>query len=230
MVFLAKKKPNGFTYHLPYNMSPFLLSLPDLHYLCVALCCYQILLSLCKNLFEKKVCARMGLAASFLLGKGSPTTQMVNMITGSLFNSFIEKDTETFPEFHVAFLDIYNTFNAALPGKHYDVPSEQEVKVCFDIWKNAKEESERKQIFVDFIKGRVSLNKPHKVTLITGLVMPPAAMAAKKAGERVPALKIIKAVPDVLFVPSATFLALISVQVSSKIFHRRMVHQNQQRA
>ncbi|KNA26100.1 hypothetical protein SOVF_000200 [Spinacia oleracea] len=171
----------------------------------------------------------MGLATSFLMGNGSPTTQMVNLITGSLFSSFVEKDTNTFPEFHTAFLDIYNTFNSALPGKHYDVPSNQEVEDCFVKWKEAENEAKKKQVFVEFIKESVNLNKPQKVTLITGLVTPPAAMVAKKAGERVPALKIIKVIPDVLFVPTVTFLALISVQVSRNVFHRRMVHRDQQR-
>ena len=65
--------------------------------------------------------------------------------------------------------------------------------------------------------------------MITGIVTPPAAMVAKKAGERVPALKLIKVVPDVLFVPSATFLALISVKVSRKVFHNRMLKKDQER-
>lgn len=96
-------------------------------------------------------------------------------------------------------------------------------------WKEAENEAKKKQVFVEFIKESVNLNKPQKVTLITGLVTPPAAMVAKKAGERVPALKIIKVIPDVLFVPTVTFLALISVQVSRNVFHRRMVHRDQQR-
>ncbi|KMS99941.1 hypothetical protein BVRB_1g017860 [Beta vulgaris subsp. vulgaris] len=171
----------------------------------------------------------MGLASSLLMGNGSPTTQMLSIITGSLYNSFIEKDTNTFPDFHVALLDIFNTFNSSLPGKHYDVPSRQEVEECFAKWKEASnDEPKRKEIFVDFIKTKVNLNKPDNATLITGLVTPPAAMAAKKAGERVPALKIIKLVPDVLFVPSATFLALISIKVSRKVFKRKMIRKEQQ--
>ncbi|CAO2828426.1 unnamed protein product [Amaranthus hypochondriacus] len=171
----------------------------------------------------------MGLATSFLMGNGSPTTQMLNLITGSLYTSFVEKETDTFPQFHQAFLDIFNTFNSALPGKHYDVPARPEVKECFDKWKESTDEAKRKKIFVEFIKEKVKLNEPHKSTLITGIVTPPAAMVAKKAGERVPALKLIKVVPDVLFVPSATFLALISVKVSRKVFHNRMLKKDQER-
>ncbi|KAL2892539.1 Protein furry-like protein [Bienertia sinuspersici] len=171
----------------------------------------------------------MGLAASFLMGKGSPTTQMMNFITGSLYSSFIKKETSTFPEFHEAFLDIFSTFNSALPGKHYDAPSPLEVEEFFEQWKNTDDGEKRKQMFVDFIKENVSTNKPERLTVITGLVTPPAAMVAKKAGERVPALKMIKVVPDVLFIPSATFIALISVKVSQNVFHRKVVRQDQQK-
>lgn len=70
---------------------------------------------------------------------------------------------------------------------------------------------------MEFIK-KVSLSKLDDWTLITGILTPPAAMAAKRAGENVPQLKIIKSIPDVLFVPSATVLALISVKVSRRVF------------
>ncbi|KAL9245243.1 hypothetical protein vseg_018918 [Gypsophila vaccaria] len=161
----------------------------------------------------------MGLIPSFLAGRGSPTTQMVNLVTGTLYNSFIEKDTSTFDEFHTAMLDIFNTFNTSLPGKHYDVPSRQEIEECFEEW-NKTGSAERKQVFVNFIKG-VSLNKLDNTTLITGVVTPPVAMVAKKAGESIAPLKMLKLVPDVIFVPSATFIALISVRVSRSVVSRK---------
>lgn len=64
---------------------------------------------------------------------------------------------------------------------------------------------------------RVNISKLDDFTLITGLVTPPAAMAAKRAGESVPQLKLIKALPDVIFVPSITVLALVSAKLSQKM-------------
>lgn len=68
------------------------------------------------------------------------------------------------------------------------------------------------------MRANVKLNKIDDMTMITGIVTPPAAMAAKRAGETVPQLKMIKAVPDVVFVPFATVLALFSVKISRRVF------------
>ncbi|KAL2460894.1 Calcium-binding EF hand family protein [Abeliophyllum distichum] len=107
--------------------------------------------------------------------------------------------------------------NAALPGKHYDVPLPKEVKVCFEEWQRADDDTEKKKVFIDFMRKKVNLSQLDDSTLITGLVTPPAAMAAKRAGESVPQLKLIKAIPDVIFVPSATMLALVTVKLSRKM-------------
>ncbi|XP_048422776.1 uncharacterized protein LOC125469467 [Pyrus x bretschneideri] len=77
---------------------------------------------------------------------------------------------------------------------------------------------DRRNIFNQFMKENVRLSKVDNATLITGVVTPPVAMAAKRAGESVPQLKMIKAIPDVFFVPSATVLALISVKIYKRIF------------
>ena len=73
-------------------------------------------------------------------------------------------------------------------------------------------------MFIEFMKKQVKLSKLDDATMVTGLVTPPAAMAAKRAGESVPQLRMIKAIPDVIFVPSATVLALVSVKLSRRIF------------
>ncbi|XP_057808354.1 uncharacterized protein LOC131022837 [Salvia miltiorrhiza] len=159
----------------------------------------------------------MGLAMS-LMGKGLPTTQMVNLVMGTLERQFIDKEIKTFEDFHMAMLHIFSTFNSALPGKHYDVPSPEEVQACYGEWKAARNEAVKKEVLVKFIKEKVNLSRLDESTLITGIVTPPAAMAAKRAGESVPQLKLIKAIPDVIFVPSATFLALVSVKLSRKMF------------
>ncbi|XP_042065464.1 uncharacterized protein LOC121808973 [Salvia splendens] len=159
----------------------------------------------------------MGLAMS-LMGKGLPTAQMVNMVMGTLERQFMDKEIKTFEDFHIAMLNIFSTFNSALPGKHYDVPSPEEVQECYGEWKVAPNEAAKKEVLVKFMKEKVNLSRLDESSLITGIVTPPAAMAAKRAGESVPQLKLIKSIPDVIFVPSATVLALISVKLSRKMF------------
>ena len=85
----------------------------------------------------------------------------------------------------------------------------------FISWKNAKVQ-DRKDIFIRFMKDNVMPSKVDNATVITGVVTPPVAMAAKRAGESVPQLKMIKAIPDVIFVPSATVLALVFVKISRR--------------
>lgn len=64
---------------------------------------------------------------------------------------------------------------------------------------------------------KIQLNKADNTLLFIGLATPPAAMAAKKAGESVPQLKFIKRIPDVLFVPAATLLSLVSVKITRSL-------------
>ncbi|EEF37456.1 calcium ion binding protein, putative [Ricinus communis] len=159
----------------------------------------------------------MGLAMSFM-GKGLPSTQMVGFVMGTLYKQFVERDIKTFEEFHIAILDIFSSFNSSLPGKHYDVPSRKNVQECFSGWKDAKSEPERKELFIAFMKKYVHLSKLDDSVMVTGVVTPPAAMVAKKAIENVPQLKLLKYVPDVVFVPAATVAALISVKLTRKMF------------
>ncbi|PNX96391.1 hypothetical protein L195_g019597 [Trifolium pratense] len=52
--------------------------------------------------------------------------------------------------------------------------------------------------------------------MITGIVAPPAAMVAKRSGQSVPQLSALKVIPDVIFVPTATILALIAVKSGTR--------------
>ncbi|XP_030511986.1 uncharacterized protein LOC115726311 [Rhodamnia argentea] len=167
----------------------------------------------------------MGMFMSFL-GKGgpSPSSQMVGFFMGTLYKQFVEKDITNFEEFHIAVLDIFNNFNSALPGKHLDVPPRNKIEDCYKQWKEAKE-TKKKKIFVNFMTKNVNLSKLDDYTVVTGVVTPPVAMAAKRAGENVPQLTFIKAIPDVVFVPSATVLALISVKLSRRIFLKNIASQ-----
>ncbi|WZY67923.1 hypothetical protein YC2023_000163 [Brassica napus] len=149
---------------------------------------------------------------------GVPPTQMMNMVMGSLYKQFTKKAINNFDDFHVAVLDIFNNFNSALPGRHFDLPTPDEIKAridlfnsprkiaCFLGWKEAKDEEEKKKVFTEFIAKKVKPSKLDDVTMITGIASPPAAMAAKRAGENIPQLKFIKLIPDVIFVPTVLFL------------------------
>ncbi|KAG5241500.1 hypothetical protein OIU77_003215 [Salix suchowensis] len=161
----------------------------------------------------------MGMVMSFM-GKGLPmsSTQMPNYVMGSLYKQFLEKNIKTFDEFHVAVLEIFNTFNSSLPGKHYDVPSRKDIEAGYNGWRAASTELEKKIKFIEFMKDKINPGKLDESTLIIGLATPPAAMAAKRAGENVPQLGFIKAIPDVIFVPSATILALVSAKLTKRMF------------
>ncbi|KAI4352729.1 hypothetical protein L6164_006950 [Bauhinia variegata] len=174
----------------------------------------------------KKVSAKlenkMGLLMSFMGKGGSPSSQMLSIVMGTLYNQFVEKDINDFDSFHIAVLDIFNTINMALPGKHYDAPSHKEVEDLFQNWKAETKEDKRKKIFTEFMQKNVNLRKIDDSMMITGIVAPPAAMVVKRGGETLPQLKVVKAIPDVVFVPTATVLALISVKVSRKIFMKKV--------
>ncbi|ONI22430.1 hypothetical protein PRUPE_2G128200 [Prunus persica] len=160
----------------------------------------------------------MGMAMSFMgLGGGMPSAQMLNFVMGTVYKQFIEKDISNFEDFHIAILDIFNTFNAALPGKHYDAPPHEEIEAVFKQWQKTPE-ADRKNLLIEFLKKNVKLSKVDGTTMIAGILTPPVAMATKRAGENVPQLKMIKAIPDVVFVPSATVLVLISVKISRRVF------------
>ncbi|CAL9228170.1 hypothetical protein ISN45_Aa07g002940 [Arabidopsis thaliana x Arabidopsis arenosa] len=159
----------------------------------------------------------MGGSMGFL-GKGVPPTQMMNMVMGSLYKQFTQKAINSFDDFHVAVLDIFNNFNSALPGRHFDFPTPDQIKACFARWKEAKDEEEKKKLFIEFMSKSVKPSKLDDVTMITGIVSPPAAMAAKRAGENVPQLKLIKLIPDVIFVPTVTILAIVSAKLSRRMY------------
>ena len=88
----------------------------------------------------------------------------------------------------------------------------------YEKWREEPDAAKKRLVFIEFMKNKVNLNKGDNSMMITGMVTPPAAMAAKRAGENVTQLKMIKAVPDVIFSPSATMVALIVAKVSKRMF------------
>ncbi|KAL5096009.1 hypothetical protein RYX36_000336 [Vicia faba] len=151
-------------------------------------------------------------------GKGLSTSQVLSLAMNKLYKQFVEKDVKEFEAFHVAILDTFKTINMAISGKHYDSPTYTDVKEIFKHWKESNEEA-RKEMLIDFLNKNVNLNKVDESMIITGIVAPPAAMVAKRTGQRtLPQLKFMNAIPDVVFVPSATVLALIAVKILRLMF------------
>ncbi|XP_020225888.1 uncharacterized protein LOC109807712 isoform X2 [Cajanus cajan] len=165
------------------------------------------------------------MAMSFIGGKGLSTTQLVNLVVNTLYNQFIEKDIQEFDGFNVGILDTFNTINMALPGKHYVAPSYKDVQDLFEDWKKTNEEY-KKKMFINFINEKVNINKSDESMLITAIVAPPAAMMAKKTGSIVPQLALMNAIPDVIFVPSATLLALIAIKIIKLTFIGKTISNN----
>lgn len=143
-----------------------------------------------------------------------------------------------------------SVINSAFPGKHYDAPARREVEVslyfdlelfmynlssnlcivtpkpsifqrCFEEWKAETDPAKRKEVFIKLMK-EIKLSKLDNTTLMTGIVTPPAAMAAKRAGEFLPHLSFIKSIPDVVFVPSVTMAALVISKLSRRLYSRNV--------
>ncbi|MED6193421.1 hypothetical protein PIB30_019347 [Stylosanthes scabra] len=162
---------------------------------------------------------------SFLGGMGIKevsTTQILSLVTDRFYDRF--EDIKEFPEFYLAILDIFRTINAALPGKHYDVPSQELVENFFEEnWKKASDDKGRREGFTEFMKKNVEINKADESMIITAIVAPPAAMVVKRTGQTLPQLKLMKSVPDVVFVPSFTVVALIAVKIARMLFMKKAI-------
>lgn len=91
----------------------------------------------------------------------------------------------------------------------------------FKQW-NKSEEEEKNKIFTDFVIKNVNISKVDNSMMITGIVAPPAAMVAKRSGQSLPQLSLMKSIPDVVFVPTATILALIAVKVTKRMTFKKL--------
>ncbi|XP_057458014.1 uncharacterized protein LOC130748785 [Lotus japonicus] len=164
----------------------------------------------------------MGMVMSYM-GLGGTAeglvAQSLSLVSGALYDQFMKREIKNFDDFHTAILDIFNTINMALPGKHYDAPELKEIQDLFEQWNESKED--KKKIFTDFMIKNVNISKADESMMITGIVAPPAAMVVKKTGQSVPQLSVIKAIPDVIFVPTATILALIAVKLTKRMSFKK---------
>ncbi|KAK9095204.1 hypothetical protein Scep_026673 [Stephania cephalantha] len=153
----------------------------------------------------------MGLLMSSL-GKGTTPFQIL-ICLNLHFISLISSSPLNFESFVQRWIRFTVRKNSSLPGMHYNAPSSDEIKEFYEVWKNLGE-TEKKGKFTEFILEKVNLSKLDEYTLLAGLVTPPAAMALKRVGESVPQIKVIKMIPDVIFVPGATLAALVSVKLT----------------
>ncbi|KAK7374474.1 hypothetical protein VNO80_07904 [Phaseolus coccineus] len=200
-------------------------------------CCLHILRCSCSRslsayvLFEAslillpRITPQSSFALRRKLTRCLSTTHLLNLVVNTLYDKFVEKDIKGFDGFNVGILDTFNTINMALPGKHYIAPSYNDVKDLYKQWKEIDTEEKRKK-FIEFINEKVNMNKVDESMLITAMMAPPAAMMAKKTGQIVPQLALMNAIPDVVFVPSATLLALTAVKIITLSFTRKTTSKN----
>ncbi|CAB4299933.1 unnamed protein product [Prunus armeniaca] len=133
----------------------------------------------------------MGMTMSFMeLGGWKPSAEMFTFAMGKVvYNQFIEKYIIDFEIFHIAIVDI--------------------IKLYSNNGKKPKRKTGR-DLLIEFLKKIVKVSKvDDTTTVITGLLTPPMAMAAKITVEIALQLKMVEAIPDVLFIPSAAVLVLI---------------------
>ncbi|XP_058106586.1 uncharacterized protein LOC131249857 [Magnolia sinica] len=155
----------------------------------------------------------MGMAMSNV-NKGTPSAQPLSMkaLTDKLKEIFAHGNFKSFEEFHVSVLEIIANYNSSMPGIPYDAPNLQAVKECFSKWKKASKEEKMK-----VIEDLLPMTNPYRTaTIVTGIVAPMAAMIVKRTAENVPILDMIKMVPDAVFVPFATVVALTSIRFFPK--------------
>ncbi|RVW84520.1 hypothetical protein CK203_041274 [Vitis vinifera] len=128
-------------------------------------------------------------------------------------------DYDNLEAFHSEILSIFEIANSAFPGRHFEAPSRRQVEKAFTEWMKSSSDVEKEKIFMELLKN----TKPGEIdniTLIVGLATPPFSMVAKRAGENVTPFKMIKNVPDALFVPTVTVLMLFSVKLVRKAMEK----------
>ncbi|KAL6323045.1 hypothetical protein AAG906_024615 [Vitis piasezkii] len=156
----------------------------------------------------------MGLVPS-LMRKGLSQKQFASLAMEGVLKNLGPRRYDNFEDFHSSILSILKTANSALPGRHFEAPSRRQVEKAFAEWKSSSDDKKEK-IFMELLES-TKLGEIDNITLIVGLAIPPFSMVAKSAGEKAPPFKMIKNVPDALFVPSFTLLSLVSVKLIRKV-------------
>ncbi|KAL6323052.1 hypothetical protein AAG906_024622 [Vitis piasezkii] len=129
----------------------------------------------------------MGLVPSFM--KRVVAKQIVSLAMEGVLKNLGPRRYDNFEDFHSSILSILKTANSALPGRHFEAPSRRQVEKAFAEWKSSSDDKRRKYSW--------------------------SCLRAQSLRES--AFKMIKNVPDALFVPSFTLLSLVSVKLIRKV-------------
>lgn len=164
----------------------------------------------------------MGLPFSALNKLGVPGLGAVT--TGQVYDRhFKNKDTRTFEEFHLAYVEFCKYFNTVLPGQDFDTPDLEVIRKWYaDTWEPLQKDDEKKKMFIEYMQEKVTeATVEDNLFIMAGLAAPAAAIIAKKSGESIPQVKKFKVhlIPNVVFVPLCTLVAIMgatAVQMSKK--------------
>ncbi|XP_020576327.1 uncharacterized protein LOC110021939 [Phalaenopsis equestris] len=115
-----------------------------------------------------------------------------------IFDQYFNEKISTFEEFHLSFLEYSIKLNNFFPGKHYDAPPRLLIKKCYEEWSDPiKDAAEKKRLLIELLETHVSISRrKDEAILTTAVVAPGAAIIFKRI------------VPDVIFVPSVTLMAI----------------------
>ncbi|CAA7410989.1 unnamed protein product [Spirodela intermedia] len=154
----------------------------------------------------------MGIAMSLVGKMGMPVS--LSALTDRIFDQFFSKEIKTFEEFHIHYLEVCNKLNSTMIGQHYVAPEMAKIKECYNNWSKEADTQKKKDLIVSLLTDHVKLTQTDPSVMMTALVVPPAAMILKRAGENVPQVKRFRLnlVPDYLFVPAVTFFALFGTK------------------
>ncbi|XP_006646821.1 uncharacterized protein LOC102716930 [Oryza brachyantha] len=146
--------------------------------------------------------------------------------TGQVYDQYFkDKKTDTFTDFHLAYVEFCKDFNTVLPGQDFDTPSIDQIRKFYDdTWKKIEgDDAKKKAAFMDFIRKEVSeASVDDSLFIMAGLAAPAGAVVLKKTGQSIPQLKRLDLVPNVLFVPLFTLAAIMgatAVQMKQKSKH-----------
>uniref|UniRef100_A0A0D9VBN5 Uncharacterized protein n=1 Tax=Leersia perrieri TaxID=77586 RepID=A0A0D9VBN5_9ORYZ len=147
--------------------------------------------------------------------------------TGQVYDQYFkDKKTDTFTDFHLAYVEFCKDFNTVLPGQDFDTPSLDRIKRFYEeTWEPQKDHAKRKEEFMNYIKQNVmEATVDDSLFIMAGLAAPAGAIVLKRTGESIPPLKRFRLdlLPNVVFVPLFTLGAIMgatALQMNKKGKH-----------
>ncbi|KAL5973183.1 hypothetical protein ACLOJK_037210 [Asimina triloba] len=101
-----------------------------------------------------------------------------------------------------------------MPGVRYDVPGREKIQRLLENWNKAGNDRVRQDLLDELFK---EMNPVSSVTIVTGIVAPPAMMLTKRALENVPKINVVRFVPDAVFVPFTSVASLALARFCTKM-------------